>query len=128
MQGLLKKRVSASSLGANEPIFHGPCLRQSRFYRLFYKLRKMLTVKRYSIVFLLCLMQFSCFDSNQQQDCLTSDTVAIIDSLSINEQEYFLVYRISGWHDKVESFEVYNTKPVFNACGERASSQYIESP
>ncbi len=49
----------------------------------------MLTVKRYSIVFLLCLMQFSCFDSNQQQDCLTSDTVAIIDSLSINEQEYF---------------------------------------
>ena len=69
----------------------------------------MFMVNRYSLIFLLCLIQVSCFDSNQQQECLTSDSVAVIDILSITEKKYYLVYRISGWHDKIESFEVYNT-------------------
>jgi hypothetical protein len=75
-------------------------------------------VTRYSIILLLCLMQSSCFDYENQQECLTSDTVAIIDITSANKKNLFLVYRISGWHDKIESFELYNTQPIFNICGE----------
>lgn len=75
-------------------------------------------VTRYNFILLLCLIQASCFDANQQQECLTSDSVDVIDILSIKEQKYFLVYHTSGWHDKIESFEVYNTKPMFNDCGE----------
>ena len=74
-------------------------------------------VTRYSIILLLCLIQASCFDSKEQKGCLTSDSVAIIDILPVNRQKYYLVYRVSGWHDKIESFELYNTQPIFNICG-----------
>ncbi|BBA37000.1 hypothetical protein sS8_5077 [Methylocaldum marinum] len=36
----------------------------------------------------------------------------------MEEKTYYLVYRISGWHEKIESFELYGTEPSFDNCGE----------
>ena len=30
---------------------------------------------------------------------------------------YYLYFNTTGWNDKVVSYEVYDTKPKFNACG-----------
>lgn len=76
-------------------------------------------IRRYAIVLLfICLSQTSCSDSGPKQECLTSDSVAVIDTLSVENQTYFLSHRISGWHEKIESFELYNAQPTFNSCGE----------
>ncbi len=79
-----------------------------------------LNILRYTAVLLLaCFSQASCSDSNSVSRCsLTSDSVSITSSLSVEEKTYYLVYRISGWHEKIESFELYGTEPSFDNCGE----------
>jgi len=70
-------------------------------------------------LFLACLSLASCSDSAPTNRCsLTSDSVTITSSLSVEEKTYYLVYRISGWHEKIESFELYGTEPTFDKCGE----------
>lgn len=41
----------------------------------------------------------------------------ITSRLAVDSETYFLVYRVSGWHEKVESFELYAAEPVFDKCG-----------
>jgi len=36
--------------------------------------------------------------------------------MKVGRINYYLVYRISGWSDKTEIFELYNTQPHFNHC------------
>lgn len=77
-------------------------------------------ILRYATVLVvICLSQASCSDSNPGSRCsLTSDSVLITSSLSVEEKTYYLVYRISGWHEKIESFELYGAEPSFDNCGE----------
>jgi len=57
--------------------------------------------------------------SEPDQACsMASDSVSVIDQLTVDGQDYFLIHRISGWHEKINSFELYNTQPTFNNCGE----------
>ena len=61
----------------------------------------------------------SCSDSEVTQACsMTADSVKVIDQLNIDDHTYFLVHRISGWHEKINSFELYNARPIFDNCGE----------
>jgi hypothetical protein len=79
-------------------------------------------IRQYSIILLIfCFAQAACSNSETDSECLTSDSVAVIDTLSTGNQILFLVHRISGWHEKIESFEVYDSQPVFNSCGETSS-------
>jgi len=47
---------------------------------------------------------------------MTVDTVNIIDEKVVGNNKYYLVLRISGWHDKSEIVELYNEKPSFDLC------------
>ena len=70
-------------------------------------------------ILLTCLSLASC--SNSETECsVAADTMAIIDHLSDDDKTYYLVYRLSGWHDKIESFELYGAKPTFDNCGTSA--------
>ena len=77
-------------------------------------------IRRYTVFLLLaCLCQASCSDSDPANRCpITSDSVTITDRLSVDDQTYYLVHRISGWHEKIESFELYGAEPTFDHCGE----------
>lgn len=55
--------------------------------------------------------------SNDSNDCpVAVDTVNIIDEKVVGNAKYYLVLRISGWHDKSEIVELYNVKPSFDRC------------
>ncbi|WP_033415801.1 hypothetical protein [Hahella ganghwensis] len=73
-------------------------------------------IQRYLLILISSFTLFGCADSGP--DCsFATDTVSIIDQKLIGNQNYFLVHRISGWHDKIESFELYDTEPAFDICG-----------
>lgn len=68
-----------------------------------------------------CLTTFACTscsdENNRISPCeLTIDTVSIIDQRKVADVTYYLVLRISGWHDKTESLELYDAKPGFDQC------------
>ncbi|MCF6283174.1 MAG: hypothetical protein L3J28_13390 [Candidatus Polarisedimenticolaceae bacterium] len=67
-----------------------------------------------------CVLMASCTQSNGDNDeCpVTVDSVEIIDSKMIGETTYYLVYRVSGWHDKTEILELYNDLPTFDRCSQ----------
>ena len=44
------------------------------------------------------------------------DTVSVIDKRELNSVTYYLVLRVSGWSDKTEILELYDTEPVFDHC------------
>jgi hypothetical protein len=50
-------------------------------------------------------------------DCGIADSVAIIDQATVAGRPWWLVHRITGFHDKVEFVEVYAAAPVFDSCG-----------
>lgn len=55
--------------------------------------------------------------SKSDESCaFTVDTVSIIDQKIISETTYYLVLKISGWHDKMEVIELYDQYPTFDFC------------
>lgn len=55
--------------------------------------------------------------SSDSDDCpMAVDTVEIIDEKTVDGTTYYLVLRVSGWHDKSEIMEIYNTRPTFDRC------------
>ena len=63
--------------------------------------------------------------SDNTPDCFISDQATLLDERKIKGDQYFLVLRITGWHDKVESLELYNIKPEFGDCG-KSKTKYID--
>ena len=52
-----------------------------------------------------------------ESDCpFIIDTVAIVDTATIEKTNYYLVLRISGWHEKTEIVELYDRRPEFDRC------------
>ena len=60
----------------------------------------------------------ACSDSDTQAKGCDApiDTVTVINELSVNNDVYYLVLRVSGWHDKTESIELYGERPKFDQC------------
>ena len=56
--------------------------------------------------------------SDTTPDCFISDQVTLLDERKIKGDQYFLVLRITGWHDKVEFLELYDKKPEFDDCNQ----------
>lgn len=63
-------------------------------------------------IFISCTQQ----NSDKQVCAITVDSVSIIDSLVSDGTNYFLVYRVSGWNDKTEILELYDSRPIFDHC------------
>lgn len=78
----------------------------------------MLIYMRNSILVICFAVSISCSDqSTEIAPCpITVDSVSIIDSMKVEEVTYYLVYRISGWSDKTEIFELFDKKPAFDHC------------
>lgn len=51
-----------------------------------------------------------------EDNCLTIDQVTQLKKIKIDNKEHYLFLRISGWHDKIELFNLYDQKPVFDKC------------
>jgi len=49
--------------------------------------------------------------------CFLIDHAEVVDELREGNQIFYLVYRITGWHDKVAFYELYATLPSFDTCG-----------
>lgn len=67
-----------------------------------------------SLVFITLLNFSGCTPS--EDGCLTRDKLTEIRILKINNTDYYLYLKISGWHDKVVFYELYDKKPVLDAC------------
>jgi hypothetical protein len=71
---------------------------------------------QYSVLFLFIII--SCSEQNiESEPCaITIDSVSIIDTRKVGDISYYLVHRISGWNDKTEILELYDSKPEFDHC------------
>ena len=67
-----------------------------------------------SLVFITLLNFSGCTPS--EDACLTRDKLTEIKVLKINNTDHYLYLKISGWHDKVVFYELYDKKPVLDAC------------
>lgn len=78
---------------------------------------------RKCIIPIVLLSMMACSEQSQSQnDCgITVDSVSIIDSMKVGDTTYYLVHRISGWSDKTEILELYNSEPVFDNCAKSKS-------
>jgi hypothetical protein len=62
-----------------------------------------------------------CGDSKSTafSECSMSvDSVTTIDTKSVGSVNYYLVLRISGFHDKTEIIELFDQQPQYNNCNE----------
>ena len=66
-------------------------------------------------VFIAAILLSACSDNTP--DCFISDQVTLLDERKIKGEQYFLVLKITSWHDKVEFLELYDKKPEFDVCG-----------
>jgi len=50
--------------------------------------------------------------------CLVAAHVEVVDELHEDNQILYLVYRVTGFHEKVAFYQLYATLPSFDACGD----------
>lgn len=50
-------------------------------------------------------------------DCFTADSVELIKTIETEGSDYSIYLRISGFHEKVAFYELYEGKPTFDVCG-----------
>jgi hypothetical protein len=81
------------------------------------RLLKILTAKGL-VVYLIFLFVVSCTETEDKLDpcAMAVDTISIFDKKMLNSVTYYLVLRVSGWHDKSEILELYDAEPVFDHC------------
>ncbi len=77
-----------------------------------------------SIFIFLCVIA-SCGD--QTTECpLTIEQTSIIDQKEFKGVTYYLVERISGWHEKTIIIQLFDKKPEFDKCNENVSTPIID--
>jgi hypothetical protein len=68
-------------------------------------------------VILLCLISVGLLSRSSENDCFIADQVELIRVIQIDERDYYVYLKISGWHDKSTFYELYDREPTFNQCG-----------
>lgn len=83
-----------------------------------------------NIVRALCVVTFVCLFTacgDQATECpLTLDQTSIIDQKEVNGTTYYLVERISGWHEKTIIIHLFDKKPEFDKCNENIVTPIID--
>ncbi len=74
----------------------------------------------FSIFLLTTIGLTSCSDdADSNAPCpLTVDTVKVLQTKELNGTKYFLVKRITGWHDKVIVVQLFDKQPELGPCNE----------
>ena len=54
---------------------------------------------------------------NSDIDCLTANSVEKIKVVKVENKNYFVYLKVTGFHDKVAFFELYDSEPLFDICG-----------
>lgn len=77
---------------------------------------------------LLGLLLVGCSDSGvSSNNCEPIiDSVKIVDIKTVGNKTYYLVHRISGWHDKTEILQLFTTKPVFDRCNRNTTEPVFD--
>ena len=52
-----------------------------------------------------------------ENDCFIADQAEQIRVIQIEHKDYYVYLKISGWHDKVTFYELYDREPSFDQCG-----------
>ena len=50
-------------------------------------------------------------------DCFTADSIKLVKALKIEDGDYFIYLRAYGFQEKTRIYELYETKPEFDQCG-----------
>ncbi len=78
----------------------------------------------------LCVVIFVCLFTacgDQATECpLTLDQTSIIDQKEVDGTTYYLVERISGWHEKTIIIQLFDKKPEFDKCNENIITPIID--
>lgn len=81
-------------------------------------LAKRLTKVSSAIVFSIALASCAQDDPELQECPITIDSVTVLLVQTHNGRDYYLVKRISGWHEKTEIIQLFNQKPELDRCNE----------
>jgi len=71
-----------------------------------------------SRLLVLAVVTLASAEASCGRGCLIIDQAYLLDT----RDDLYLVYRVTGFQDKVEFFEVYRGKPAFDSCGSTESS------
>ncbi len=72
----------------------------------------------FSLILLLGVLSCTQGDNNKEECPITIDSVTTLLTQTYNEREYYLVKRISGWHEKTEIIQLFDQLPILNKCNE----------
>lgn len=70
--------------------------------------------KRLIVLYFLLVFLAAC-DPNI--NCLTADSVEKIKDIKVENKNFFVYLKVTGSHDKIAFFEIYDSKPSFDICG-----------
>jgi len=66
-------------------------------------------------------------ESSAEAECaITVDSTSIVDTSVHNDKTWYLVLRISGWHDKTEIVQLFDKKPRLDHCNRDLVAPVIE--
>ena len=71
-----------------------------------------------SRLLILAVVSLASAEASCGRGCIIIDQAYLLDT----RDGLYLVYRVTGFQDKVEFFEVYQGKPEFDSCGSTESS------
>ncbi len=71
-----------------------------------------------SLILMLGLSSCTQDDKNKEGCPITIDSVKTLLTQTYNEHEYYLVKRISGWHEITEIIQLFDQPPILNRCNE----------
>lgn len=89
-------------------------------------LAKRLTKVSSAIIFSIALASCAQDDSELQKCPITIDSVSVLLTQTHNGRDYYLVKRISGWHEKTEIIQLYDRKPELDRCNENTIKPIFE--
>ena len=72
---------------------------------------------QYKLFFVILFFLFMIVGCSSENDCFVADSVKQIKSFTVNDKEYFLFLRITGFQEKESFYELYEKKPIFDICG-----------
>lgn len=83
---------------------------------------------KFITLLIITLVSAFCVSCGKQEiECpIILDQVSIIDQQDFNGTTYYLVERISGWHEKTIIIELFDQKPEFDRCNESIMKPIVD--
>lgn len=78
------------------------------------------------VIFILLTLLFMS-GCSKEQDCFVADSIKELKLSQLNEENYFLFLRTSGFSEKEHFFELFRVKPEFDSCGQTTSKLIFQT-